>query len=242
MENFIIPRWPAPPGIRAYQTTRIGGGSKARFGGFNLAEHVGDDPGAVLKNRRLLRERLDAPSQPCWLKQVHGTQVVDLAHYDPRSAADAAVTFEPGVVVAVMTADCLPVLFCNKKGSVVAAAHAGWRGLAAGILEATIAAMGVDPREILAWFGPAIGPGHFEVGDEVREAFIAQDLRAAKSFKRNPCGRWQANLYELARGRLERAGVLSVYGGGECTFDDEKRFFSYRRDGQTGRMATLIWF
>lgn len=241
MDEFIIPDWPAPHGIRAYQTTRQGGVSTAPFTSFNLGTHVDDDPKRVRENRRVLSERLGLPNEPIWLKQVHGTQVVEGSSYDGEGDADASVSFEPEVVLAVMTADCLPVLFCDKAGTIVAAAHAGWRGLAAGVLEETVAAMRVDPREILAWFGPAIGPESFEVGGEVREAFLRDDRGCGHLFRPSPGQRWLADLYGLAARRLEGLGVTHPYGGSHCTFRDGERFFSYRRDGQTGRMVSLIW-
>jgi hypothetical protein len=224
-------------------TTRRGGVSVPPWDSFNLGDHVGDDPDHVAANRALLRRHL--PAEPHWLKQVHSARVADLDRGDALEA-DAACSRSRGTVCAVLTADCLPVLLCDRAGSVVAAAHAGWRGLAGGVLEASVAAMGVEPREILAWLGPAIGPQAFEVGDEVREAFVARHTEAAAAFTPRPHvpdapPKWLADIYQLARVRLNRAGVAAIHGGGRCTFSEPDRFFSYRRDGITGRMAALVW-
>ena len=242
MNNLIIPGWPAPAGVHALVTTRQGGVSTGPWASFNLASHVGDDATAVAANRALLRQSL--PADPPWLTQVHGALCVDAGKARSGVEADASFTRQRGVVCAVLTADCLPLLFCDRAGSVVAAAHAGWRGLADGILEASVAAMQVPPGEILAWMGAAIGPQAFEVGDEVREAFVSQHTEAAAAFLRHPSsvpGKWLADLYRLARIRLARVGVDAVYGGGRCTFSEAESFYSYRRDGVTGRMASLIW-
>ncbi len=236
---MILPDWPAPPQVRGLMTTRAGGVSHAPWASLNLGDHVGDDPAHVAANRAHLRQQL--PAEPGWLKQVHSARVVELGR-DDHFEADAAFTREPGRVCAVLTADCLPVLFCDRAGSVVAAAHAGWRGLAGGVLEAAVAAMQVPPGEVLAWMGAAIGPQAFEVGDDVREAFVAQHAEAAAAFVSQPVpGKWLADIYRLARIRLARVGVHAVYGGGRCTFNETDRFFSYRRDGVTGRMASLVW-
>ncbi len=239
MADFLRPDWPAPPAVHALQTLRAGGCSQPPWDSFNLGDHVGDAPSCVAANRARLRALL--PAEPRWLSQVHGVQVVAAATLGGVPQADAAFTREPGVVCAVMTADCLPVLFCDRAGTVVAAAHAGWRGLVAGVLEATIAAMAVAPGELLAWFGPAIGPQRFEVGDEVRAAFVHHDPAAATAFVAHGPGKWLADIYRLAGQRLAAAGIADVYGGDCCTVSDPGRFFSYRRDGTTGRMATLIW-
>lgn len=241
MADVLIPAWPMPPRVRALQTLRTGGRSLPPWDSFNLGDHVGDDPDRVAANRADLRAML--PADPCWLKQVHGTRVVDAATVGRGVVpeADAAFTREPATVCVVMTADCLPVLFCDRAGTVVAVAHAGWRGLAAGVLEATIAAMGVAPVELQAWLGPAIGPQHFEVGDEVRQIFVAQDGEATAAFLATSRNKWLADLYLLARQRLAACGLSSVYPGEACTFEDPARYFSYRRDGVTGRMASLIW-
>jgi YfiH family protein len=237
----LQPDWAAPANVHAFVTTRSGGVSQAPFDSFNLATHVGDAPAAVSHNRQLLRRRLALPGEPLWLTQVHGTQVIDAGGAAPGDTADASFTRQPGVVSAVLTADCLPVLFCDTAGSCVAAAHAGWRGLAAGVLEATIAAMAVEPGRLMAWLGPAIGPAAFAVGAEVRAAFVDQHPLAHSAFQAVRGGHWLADLYALARIRLAAAGVPAVSGGGLCTSTDVERFYSYRRDGVTGRMAALIW-
>jgi YfiH family protein len=239
MADFIVPDWPAPANVRALQTLRSGGVSPLPWSSLNLGDHVGDDALHVAENRGRVRSCL--PREPAWLRQVHGTVAVNAAKCPESPEADAAWTGESGVVCAVMTADCLPVLFCDQAGSVVAAAHAGWRGLQAGVLEETVRCMNVPPEQLMAWLGPAIGPARFEVGGEVREAFVEADVCADNAFIPAANGKWLADLYQLARLRLIRAGVEQVYGGGWCTVDDEKRFFSYRRDGVTGRMASLIW-
>ncbi|HLO62579.1 MAG TPA: peptidoglycan editing factor PgeF [Azonexus sp.] len=237
--DSLLPDWPAPANVRALQTLRTGGCSPAPWNSLNLGDHVGDDPTRVAANRGSLRERL--PAEPLWLNQVHGTTVVDAASATQRVAADAAFSRRPGAVCAVMTADCLPVLFCDRAGTVVAAAHAGWRGLLDGVLENTVAAMQVPAGELLAWLGPAIGPERFEVGDEVRAAFVAKDAGAAACFVAQADGKWLADIYGLARQRLVGLGVAHISGGNVCTVSDAEHYFSYRRDGVTGRMATLIW-
>lgn len=238
--SMILPDWPAPSNVRALVTTRVGGVSRPPYDSLNLGDHVGDESSAVLENRSRLRAGL--PGDPAWLQQVHGTRVVDLDADGTSLQGDAALTRRCRTVCAVMTADCLPVLFCDDTGSIVAAAHAGWRGLAAGVLESTVTAMAVRPESILAWLGPAIGPDAFEVGDEVRDAFLARDRGAAEAFVNNhQPGKWLADIYMLARRRLVRAGVARIYGGGACTWHDRERFFSYRRDGVTGRFASLVW-
>jgi hypothetical protein len=236
---MILPDWPAPARVKGLMTTRAGGVSQAPWAGLNLGDHVGDDPEHVAANRARLRQHL--PAEPGWLKQVHSARVVELGR-EPNPEADAAFTRQPVQVCAVLTADCLPVLFCDRAGSVVAVAHAGWRGLAGGVLEATVAAMQVPPGEVLAWMGAAIGPQAFEVGDEVRQAFVAQHAAASGAFVPQPTpGKWLADIYRLARIRLEHAGVQAIYGGGRCTYQEAETFYSYRRDGVTGRMASLIW-
>ncbi len=238
---MIVPEWPAPARVKSLMSTRPGGVSQTPWTSLNLGDHVGDDPLHVAANRAHLRQRL--PAEPGWLKQVHSTRVVELGG-EPNPEADAAFTCHAGQVCAVLTADCLPVLLCDRAGSVVAAAHAGWRGLAGGVLEATVAAMQVPPEEILVWMGAAIGPQAFEVGDEVREAFVAQHPQAAAAFLPHPAsipGKWLADIYRLARVRLNDVGVQGIYGGGRCTYQETDLFYSYRRDGVTGRMASLIW-
>jgi purine-nucleoside/S-methyl-5'-thioadenosine phosphorylase / adenosine deaminase len=257
--GFIYPDWPAPPGVRAAFTLRRGGVSRRPFDSLNLGLSVGDDSQDVTENRRRVRETLRLSADPVWLAQEHGSAVVTLdrvaiesPHREEslRSAepprADAAISRLPGAVCAIQVADRMPVLFVARDGAAVGAAHAGWRGLAGGVLEATIAALGAEPYRIaahrlIAWMGPAISPGHFEVGEEVRAAFLERDAGAAGAFARNPFGRWQCDLYALGRRRLAAAGVQEVYGGGWCTYADASRFFSYRRDGQCGRAAALIW-
>jgi YfiH family protein len=338
--QWLIPDWPAPPGVRALSTLRVGGSSRAPFASLNLGDHVGDAPIAVARNRRALREAAGLPAEPCWLAQVHGTQVADLdaaamggsaeatvmvgqaegaeigrqaGAWVMGAPADAAVTSEPGRVCAILTADCLPILLAAAPGGRVAAAHAGWRGLAAGVIEAVVHKMGVAPRDVMAWLGPAIGPRYFEIGPEVREAFLKEDPGAGMAFtvsargerddargavgERGALGgagsagddapgtgtgmhgawnveegaggergsaagtrgaghgkssagtrargaggeRYLADLYVLARRRLTHLGVERIYGGGECTYASAERYFSYRRDGQTGRQASLIW-
>jgi YfiH family protein len=242
----ISPDWPAPPTVRAAFTLRVGGVSAAPFDSLNLGAHVGDTGAAVTENRRRVRTQLGLPAEPLWLEQVHGIEVADLdMAYGRVSAtpptADAAITRRAGNVCVMQVADCMPVLFAARDGRAVAAAHAGWRGLAAGVLEAAVARLAVAPRGLIAWLGPAIGPAHFEVGGEVRAAFLAHDPAAAAAFSANSRGRWQCDLSALARHRLGAAGVSAVFGGRWCTYADPARFFSYRRDGQCGRMAALIW-
>lgn len=237
---WIEPDWPAPRNVRAASTLRSGGTSRGPYAGFNLALHVGDDPDKVAANRRLLCQALSLPTHPLWLNQVHGTLAVQADAFDGSPpAADASHAAESGKVCVVMTADCLPVLFCDRAGTRVAAAHAGWRGLAGGILEATVAALGEG--EYMAWLGPAIGPNAFEVDRPVRDAFLNRLGDCGDDFLQIDDHHWLADLYSLARRVLARAGIDEVYGGDCCTYGDEGRFYSYRRDGQTGRMATLIW-
>jgi len=237
--DWIVPDWPAPEQVGALVTTRAGGVSRAPYTGLNLGGHVGDDPASVAQNRAILRAAL--PAEPVWLKQVHGGAVFDADGGNASTEADASMTRQAGRVCAVLTADCLPVLFCDHDGSVVAAAHAGWRGLVGGVLEATVAAMQVPADSVMAWLGPAIGVQAFEVGDEVREAFVAMQPHASAAFVAQRRGKWLADIYALARLRLQRIGVNHIYGGGTCTYSEAARFYSYRRDGATGRMASLIW-
>lgn len=239
MAELLLPDWPAPARVRAVQTTRAGGCSPAPWHGFNLGDHVGDAAGNVSANRAALRRLL--PGEPLWLRQVHGIAVADADLAVSPVEADAACARLAGKVCAVMTADCLPVLFCDRAGSVVAAAHAGWRGLLGGVLEATLTKMAVPPGQIMVWLGPAIGPERFEVGDEVRAAFLAHDPLAAMAFRAGLPGKWLADIYALARRRLQMFGVHSISGGEHCTVSEPELFFSYRRDGVTGRMASLIW-
>jgi YfiH family protein len=239
--QFILPDWPAPANVRAAVTTRTGGVSRQPFDTFNLAAHVGDDLKAVTANRVRLREALQLPAEPVWLRQVHGVQVVDVANAGNEPEADGGYATKPGAVCAVLTADCLPVLLCDRMGTRVAALHAGWRGLASGVIEAGVKALNVPGSELLAWLGPAIGPEAFEVGTEVRAAFVRHDPAAERAFRPQTGAKFLADIYLLARQRLAALGVTAVYGGGLCTVRDRERFYSYRRDGATGRMASLIW-
>jgi purine-nucleoside/S-methyl-5'-thioadenosine phosphorylase / adenosine deaminase len=258
--NFIPPEWNAPRGVHSLMTTRIGGVSVAPWDSLNLGVHVGDDPAAVLENRQKVRKEGALPSEPVWLEQVHGTSVVELdtastprivsdadqLMQSPRPRADASFTRQHGVVCAIQVADCMPVLFAARDGSVVGAAHAGWRGLASGVLGATVSAMAVPPGEVVAWMGPTIGREHFEVGDDVVTAFRdtaepGDRASTEAAFQRKSDGKWLCDLYALARIRLAALGIASIFGAGWCTYEDAQRFYSYRRDGQTGRMAALIW-
>lgn len=240
--DWLTPDWPAPAHVRAACTTRQGGVSVAPFDHLNLGDHVGDDPQAVAQNRQTVAGILGLPAVPFWLQQVHGTVVAREDVDNPCRQADAAVAFKPGAVCVVMTADCLPVLFCDRAGTRIAAAHAGWRGLCDGILEATVRDLACDPADLLAWMGPAIGPKAFEVGGEVRAAFMAHDSQASEAFIPGMAdGKWFADLYQLARQRLQAIGLIDIYGGGFCTYSNPERFYSFRRDGKTGRMASLVW-
>ena len=247
--EIILPQWGSPlPTVGALSTTRACGFSSAPYddgqggGGLNLGAHVGDAMENVRRNRARLRRHL--PAEPVWLNQVHGTRVVDATQAAEATEADASFTTQPGVVCAIMTADCLPVLFADKAGKAVGAAHAGWRGLAAGVLENTVARMReAGAADILAWLGPAIGPAHFEVGEEVRQAFVDRSAPHAEAFAPIAArpGKYLADLYRLATQVLQAAGVVDVRGGRFCTVAEPRRFYSYRRDGTTGRMASLIW-
>jgi hypothetical protein len=239
--QLIEADWPAPKNVRAVATTRAGGVSVGAYASLNLGVHVGDDAQAVNENRRRLRTGLGLPNEPLWLDQVHGTAVVEAVAHAAPPTADASFARLPGQACAVLTADCLPVLFCDRDGTRVAAAHAGWRGLAGGVLESALRAMSVAPDRVLAWLGPAIEQDMFEVGTEVREQFVARSADNAHAFQPNARGRWQADLYDLARRELGRLGVTQVFGGGFRCYADRDRFYSYRRDGTTGRMATLVW-
>lgn len=245
--DLIFPDWPiAPPNIGAISTTRKGGVSHGPYddgaggGGLNLGTHVDDDPGCVKMNRELLRTLL--PSEPAWLSQVHGSVVLDAATVNTAPKADASIAYRAGVVCVIQTADCLPVLFCDLQGKVVGAAHAGWRGLAHGVLENTVTCMrNAGAAEITAWLGPAIGPSCFEVGQDVYDAFVVRDPRMDSAFQAHATGKYLADIYALARIVLRDAGVVEVFGGGLCTVSEKERFYSYRRDRVTGRMASLIW-
>lgn len=236
---LLLADWPAPANVRALTTTRAGGVSRPPYDVLNLGDHVGDVAAHVATNRARLRATADLPAEPVWLQQVHGVEVVDAAAA-PGARADGSFARRPGVVCAVLTADCLPILLCDRAGTVVAALHAGWRGLAAGIVEAGVARLGVAGAALLAYLGPAIGAGAYEVGDDVRDIFVNDDANAATAFRRRG-DRWLADMYLLARLRLQRQGITAIYGGTYCTASAADLFYSYRRDGVTGRMASLIW-
>ena len=238
--ELIIPDWPGAENVKAFTTTRGGGVSSAPWYSFNLGDHVGDDPGDVMSNRDTLLREGNLPAMPLWLKQVHGCDVADAESASTGCIADAAYADEPGKVCAVLTADCLPLLLADRRGGEVAAVHAGWRGLAAGVVESAIARFEAAPDDLLAWMGPAIGPDAFEVGDDVRDAFLRHDESAEAAFVRKE-DRWLANLYLLARQRMGALGLSEVFGGDRCTFTEARHFYSFRRDGETGRMASLIW-
>jgi YfiH family protein len=236
--DWITPDWPAAGRVRALITTRAGGVSSGKFASLNLGTRVGDDPQRVERNRAILKACL--PAEPAWMKQVHGTVVIDAAKATPDAEADGAVTRAAGSVCAVLTADCLPILLSDRAGTTAGIAHAGWRGLAAGIIENVVQAMRVSPPDLIAYIGPGIGPRSYEVGEEVRQAFVGKDPDAAAAFVPRRNGKYLVDLYALARQRLEAARIAEVHGGGFCTAGDE-RFFSFRRDGNTGRMASLVW-
>lgn len=236
--DLIFPDWPAPVNVRSLQTTRAGGVSVAPYDSLNLGGHVGDDGLKVATNRQLLSAYV--PTEPLWLNQVHGTVVVDAATASCLPSADASFARVKGAVCVTMTADCLPVLLCDEAGTAVAAVHAGWRGLCDGVIEAAVAAMQMHPKNLMAWLGPAIGPNAFEVGPEVRVQFIVKDAQAELAFKQHH-DKWLGDIYKIATQRLNNAGITQIYGGGLCTYTDQEHFFSFRRDGATGRMASLIW-
>lgn len=237
--EWIAPDWPAPANVKAFVTTRAGGVSEGRYASLNLGLRTDDDPRAAALNRERLCATL--PQQPKWLRQVHGASVVEADDLATTPEADAGVARRPHTVCAVLVADCVPVLLADRQGTTIAIAHAGWRGLAAGVVENTVSRMGRDPADVLAWLGPGIGPRAFEVGPEVRDAFVSGDAPAQAAFQPHAPGKWLADLFLLARRRLARAGVDAVYGGGLCTYNDAQRFYSYRRDRVTGRMAAVIW-
>lgn len=242
MITTITPNWPVVQKIKAFTTTRYGGVSLPPYDNFNLATHVGDDLQSVLCNRQRLRDTLLLPSEPVWLSQIHSTQVVELPLSENEiPQADAVYTQQRQQICAIMTADCLPVLFYSTKGGEVAAAHAGWRGLCNGILENTLACFQAAPQDIIAWLGPAIGPNAFEVGAEVRHQFMQHFPEAKKAFIAKQDGKFLADIYLLARQRLQYAGIQQIYGGDYCTMNNQHLFFSYRRQKQTGRMVSLIW-
>lgn len=238
-KHWLTPDWPAPANVFAATTLRSGGVSGGSYRSLNPAMHVGDNPEQVLKNRQLIADMLDLPSSPVWLNQVHGNTVVDATRVSTLVEADASYSHEPCVVCAVLTADCLPVLICSNDGKSVAAVHAGWRGLLAGVITETVKAM--QTSDLLVWLGPAIGPGAFEVGGDVRDAFVGRNAIYAEGFCAANNGKWLADIYRLARINLASMGIERVYGGQFCTVSDAERFYSYRRDKDAGRMASLIW-
>ncbi len=244
-DSFIVPNWPVPAWVKAISTTRLHGFSTGVYASLNLGLHVGDDAAIVQANRQKLRQDINLPSDPLWLNQIHSNQVVYAGDIKNTVDADASFTDKPKQVCVVMTADCLPVLFANESGTKVAAAHAGWRGLLDGILEHTVEKLAQNGERIFAWFGPAIGPSAFEVGEEVVSAFVERDVNVESAFQRldtrDSRDKWLANIYQLANKRLKALGVNDIYGGEYCTYSDKKRFYSYRRDGICGRMASLIW-
>ena len=241
MSAWLDADWPAPPGVRTVTTTRQGlGVSQPPFDTFNLGARCGDDQAAVIENRQQLGAALDLPSPPRWLRQVHGVEVACEPGFD-EPEADASVTTTPGTVLAILTADCLPVVFAAPGGGEIAAAHAGWRGLCAGVLEATVAAMRTPADKLVAWLGPAAGPQAYEIGEEVFAAFVSRDAGAGAAFAPTRPGHWKVDLYALARRRLAAVGVTQVHGGAFCTISDPARFFSHRRDGRSGRIATVAW-
>lgn len=245
MNDWIIPEWPAPNNVRAFFTTRNGGkssGPNGTYATLNLGDHVNDRSIDVAKNRALLRNYL--PSDPKWLKQVHGVLPIRVDHYSTTLEGDAAISRRCGIVCVVLVADCLPIFLCDPAGTMVGVIHAGWRGLAGGIIEKTVTEMNKGHAKLMAWLGPAIGVNYFEVGEEVREAFVNQDGKSRFAFvplHEKNSDKWLANIFLLARQRLASVGVTEIYGGEVCTYSDPKKFFSYRRDGATGRMAALIW-
>lgn len=241
MLDLIIPDWPAPNWIRAYTTTRMGGFSHAPYNSLNIATHVGDNLDDVSKNRQLLQNNLHLKKTIIWLEQVHGNTAISADHPIDILAADAIYSRTKQTVCAVQTADCLPLLVCSSSSYCVAAIHAGWKGLSNGIIETTIEALALPPNDILVWLGPAIGPKAFVVGKEVFQSFTDKDREAEAAFQPIENNLWQANLYKLAQQRLHKLGIASIYGGNYCTFTDNHRFFSYRRDQITGRMLSLIW-
>lgn len=238
-DYLIVPNWPAPSNIRAFQTTRHGGVSAAPYDTLNLGEHVGDEPLTVARNRTLLNHLV--PSEPVWLVQQHGTTVVNAGQTSCLPQGDASIARHREAVCVVMTADCLPLLLCDTQGSVVGAVHAGWKSMLAGVIEATVQAMETAPQQLMAWLGPAISQEAFEVGPELRDFFVAANPQAEAAFVPGQHGKWFADLYALARLRLKALGVTQIYGGDHCTYRERDKFFSHRRDGVTGRMGTFIW-
>ena len=241
MTDFIYPHWPAPAHIKALVTTRYGGVSAAPFDSLNLGDHVNDNPLKVEQNRHILAQRATLPESPRWLSQTHGCKVIDSLLWTSGKQADGIISNTINHVCPILTADCLPILLCNQQGDTVAAIHAGWRGLANGIVERAIANFSGSTKDILVWLGPAIGPEQFEVGQDVVNAFVHHDVLAKQAFRQTDDTHYMADIYLLARQRLNALGVSEIYGGQFCTVNDPERFFSYRRDQATGRMASLIW-
>jgi len=239
IKHWLIPDWPAPANIHAATTLRTGGVSLGAFSSLNPATHVSDDNERVRQNRQIIGAMLDLPAEPIWLAQIHSNRAVKAVKTALLEQADASYTNESGIVCAVMTADCLPLLVCSTDGAQIAAIHAGWRGLLAGVITNTVVAM--QQQDLLVWLGPAIGPDCFEVGPEVREAFLEKSVTFNDAFKQQGNGKWLADIYQLARIELAALGIVNVYGGTHCTFTEHEYFYSYRRESQTGRMATLIW-
>lgn len=238
---YITPDWPAPNNVKALVTTRNTGVSNHPYKSFNLALHVGDNPAHVLENRHKLQQLTGAQLRFQWLNQVHGNKIIQAAPSCGEQTADAIYTHKSEMVCAVLTADCLPVFFCDSQGSQVALAHAGWRGLATGILENTIDTFSIPTSDLLVWLGPAIGPQKFEVGDDVRNTYLSISKEFSKAFLPIKHGYWYADIYMLATIKLNMCGVEAIYGGKYCTFTDQNLFYSYRKEGVTGRMASLIW-
>lgn len=238
---LIKPNWPLPSSIHAYCTTRLGGVSQPPYETFNLGMHVGEPYDITLKNRDILKQKLSLTHEPCWLEQVHSTKVVDLSQHQKNIEADASFTRKKNKVCVIMTADCLPILLANKDATIVAAIHAGWRGLANGIIDETLKAINTDNTSLYAWLGPAISQQYFEVGDDVLTAFDENGYQTANTFKKAEDGKWFADVYGLARQRLNQLGITHIYGGEYCTYAQDELFYSYRRDKTTGRMASLIW-
>ncbi len=238
-KHYLQPDWPAPTNVHAATTLRTGGVSMGEYASLNPATHVGDNPDAVSRNRQIIKTMLDLPSEPVWLNQTHSSRAVKAGTTGASAQADASYTDQSGVACVAMTADCLPLLVCSADGTEVAAIHAGWRGLLDGVIDNTITAL--QNKDLLVWLGPAIGPERFEVGDEVRTAYAAKSAEYASAFKQEGQGKWLADIYRLARINLAALGVSKIYGGGFCTVIEHEKFYSYRRDKVTGRMATFIW-
>lgn len=241
MINILTPDWPVPKHIKAFTTTRLNGFSNDPYASFNLGDHVGDNHEHVLQNRDSLKKILNLPAEPLWLNQTHSTDIFNVDHDIKPQNADGSYTASKNIVCAVLTADCLPILLCDQSGRQIAAVHAGWRGLAAGVIESALNCFNHSDEKIIAWIGPAIGQTFYEVGDDVRDKFLEINADFAKGFQPYKQSKWLANMNLLARQRLEKAGVSAIYGGNLCTFSDAERFFSFRREGKTGRMASLIW-